>query len=146
MKVIFTLFFLFLFGCAQQPLVKQTMSGYPEGVFKNMTVEAAKSRVIDGCTQRGIFVQEVNSNQVVCSKSLEGGDAVLTKLMIGNSYSTRPDVKVRFVIYQIGQDAKVSAQQWVETQMAFGQMQRMELNENNQRNDMQQFLFSLGAR
>jgi hypothetical protein len=146
MKVIFALFFLFLSGCAQQPLVKQTMSGYPEGVFKNMSVEAAKSRIIDGCTQRGIFVQEANSNQVVCSKSLEGGDAVLAQFLIGNSYSTRPDVKIRFVIYQIGQDTKVSAQQWVETQMAFGQMRRIELNENNQKNDMQQFLFTLGAR
>jgi hypothetical protein len=66
-------------------------------------------------------------------------------MLIGNSYSTTPDQKVKFTIYQSGRNVKVSARQWIETQMAFGQMQRQELNSNNQFNDLQRMLYSIGG-
>ncbi|MCL4315343.1 MAG: hypothetical protein M1527_00435 [Gammaproteobacteria bacterium] len=137
---------LALTACApQQALLKSTVSGYPEGSFSNSTVEVVRSKLIDGCSSRGILVQEAAGNQVVCGKTMDGGDAVLAQMLVGNSYSTTPERKIRFVIYQSGSDVKVSAQQWIESQMAFGQVRRQELNSNNQKNDIQQFLFSLGA-
>ena len=137
---------LVLTACAhQQALLKSTSSGYPEGIFPNSNVEAVRSKLIDGCSSKGILVQETNGNQVVCGKTMEGGDAVLAQMIVGNSYSTTPERKIRFVIYQSGTDVRVTAQQWMESQMAFGQIRRQELNSNNQKNNVQQLLFSLGA-
>lgn len=137
---------LVLPACApQQALLKPTPSGYPEGIFSNSNIEAVRSKLIDGCSSKGILVQEASGSQVVCGKTMEGGDAVLAQMLVGNSYSTTPERKIRFVIYQSGTDVRVTAQQWIESQMAFGQVRRQELNSNNQKNDIQQFLFSLGA-
>jgi hypothetical protein len=144
--VIASTFALLLSACApQQALLKPTTSGYPEGIFSNASVDSVRSKLIDGCSSRGILVQEASGNQVVCGKTMEGGDAVLAQMLVGNSYSTTPERKIRFIIYQIGSDVKVTAQQWIESQMAMGQVRRLELNGNNHKNDIQQFLFSLGA-
>ena len=75
---------------------------------------------------KGILVQEASGNQVVCGKTMEGGDAVLAQLIVGNSYSTTPERKFRFIIYQSGADVKVTAQELIESQMAFAQMQKHE--------------------
>ncbi len=76
---------------------------------------------------------------------MDGQDGVWAQMLIGNSSSTTPERKVRFILYQVGKDVRVTAQQWIETQMARGQTQRMELNENSHRNNMQQFLNFAGA-
>ncbi len=76
---------------------------------------------------------------------MKGSDAVLAQMAIGNSYSTTPQRKIRFTIYKIENDIKVVAQEWIESQMAFGQINIQELKSNNQRNSVQNFLFSLGA-
>lgn len=145
-RIVASLVLVGLTACApQQALIKQTSSGYPEGVFQNTTLDAVRSRLIEGCSSRGVLVQEASGNQVVCGKTMEGGDAVLAQMLVGNSYSTTPDRKIRFIMYQSGADVRVTAQQWIESQMAFGQVRRQELNGNNHRNDIQQFLFSLGA-
>lgn len=145
-KLVLVSIILVVVGCAaQQTLIKPTASGYPEGSFSNTSVEEVRSKLIDGCSSRGIFVQDTVGNQVVCGKTMEGMDAVLGSLVVGNKYSTTPERKIRFVIFQSGADVKVTAQQWIESQMAFGQIRRQELKNNNHNNDVQQFLFSLGA-
>ncbi|WP_199866037.1 hypothetical protein [Acidovorax sp. GW101-3H11] len=137
---------LFLTACATQPpLVKQTASGYPEGTFVNTSLDDARSKIIGACSAKGVLVQEANGNQVLCGKTMDGQDGVWAQMLIGNSSSTTPERKVRFILYQVGKDVRVTAQQWIETQMARGQTQRMELNENSHRNNMQQFLNFAGA-
>lgn len=137
---------LLLSACApQQALLKATSSGYPEGVFSNATIASVRSKIIDGCSSMGVLVQEAGGNQVVCGKAMDGSEAVLARMIVGNSYSTTPERKIRFVIFQSGSSVKVTAQQWIESQMAMGQVRREELNNNNQKNNVQQFLFSLGA-
>jgi len=144
--VLFLVISVLLFGCAaQQPLIKPTQSGYPEGLFKNTDVDTVRSKIMDACVSRGLMVIESTANQIVCGKTMEGGQAVLAQMLVGNSYSTTPQQKVRFIIYQMGSDVKVTAQQWIESQMAFGQTRTQELKGNNQVNDIQNFLFSLGA-
>lgn len=135
-----------LTGCVtQEPgLLKPTTSGYPEETLAGTSVEQVKARIMDVCASRGVLVQETGSNHVVCGRTMTGGDAVLAQFLIGNSYSTTPERKVRFTIIQMGQNVRVTAQQWIETQMAFGQMRRTELNGNAQRNDIQRMLMSLG--
>lgn len=127
-------------------LKKETPSGHPEAVFPRTTVEVVKSKLMQGCTAKGVLVQDVQSNSVVCGKTMTGSDAMLATLTMGNSYSTTPERKVRFMIFKDGDDVKVTAQQWMELQMAFGQVRKQDLNTNKQRNEMQDFLEKLGAK
>jgi len=140
------LLLMLLIGCAaQQPLVKQTSSRHPEGLFRNADIENVRNKIIEACSLKGVMILEASDNQVVCGKELSGWNAVLARMAVGNSYSSTPQQKVRFVLYQSGVDTKVVAYQWLETQMAFGQVRKQELNSNNQSNDIQKLLFSLGA-
>lgn len=135
-----------LAGCApQQALLKQTASGNPEGRFANTTLEEVKNKLVSTCASGGLTVYDASPNQVVCGQTMTGQEAVWAQLLIGNSYSTTPERKVRFTSYQSGQDVIVTGGQWIETQMAFGQMKRVEMNSNNQKNDLQQLLIRLGA-
>jgi len=129
----------------QQALIKQTASGYPEGVFPDSTIEVVRSKIFEGCSSRGIPIQDTSGNQVVCGKTMEGGEAIMAQMLIGNSYSTTPELKVRFIIYQLDSNVKVTAQQWIESQMAYGQVRRIELNANHHKNDLQNFLSTMGA-
>ena len=146
MKVVLMFAILALIGCAaQQPLIKQTQSGYPEGIFRGADIEQVRGKLMDGCVSRGYIIYDSTSNHVICGKTMEGGQAALAQMLVGNSYSTTPHQKIRFIVYKTGTDIKVTAQQWIETQMAFGQVRTQELKRNNQINDIQNYLFSLGA-
>ena len=145
-KTILIIFIFLVIGCApQKPLIKATQSGYPEGIFQDTTTEEVKNKIIECCVSKGLMVLESSSNQIFCGKTMQGQEAVFAQMLIGNSYSTTPEKKIRFIIYEIGNNVKVTAQEWIETQMAFGQVKRQELNSNNQKNDIQNFLFSIGA-
>lgn len=146
-RLIATLMTLALTACATPiDLKKETASGYPEGVFPRTTVETVKSKLMQGCSAKGVLVQDVQSNSVVCGKTMTGSDAMLATLTMGDSYSTTPERKVRFMIFKDGDNVKVTAQQWMELQMAFGQIRKQDLNANKQRNEMQDFLEQLGAK
>jgi hypothetical protein len=133
-------------ACApQQPLIKATPSGNAEGTIQNVTVEDASNRVIALCNASGLGVYDATPQRVLCGKVLTGGDAVLASLAIGNSYSTPPEQKVQFIIFRDGSGVKITTQQWIETQMAFGQTRRSELKANHQVNDLQRALNSIGA-
>ncbi|MCW7764323.1 hypothetical protein [Photorhabdus luminescens] len=133
-----------LSGCANNiPLKKQTQSGKPEGVYTNTTKEAVRDSLVAYCNEKGFMVVESSASSVLCSKETEGGSAILTQLMIGNSYSTTPVGKIRFTIGSVNNSIKVWADMWVETQMAMGQMRQMPITDNKSRNAVQEKLDSL---
>lgn len=135
---------VFVTGCASQvPLKKQTASGKPEGFYQNTDKEKVKDALVNFCNNKGLMIFGADNSTVICGKQQEGGNAILTQALIGNSYSTPPVVKVRFSISQINNDVKVWADMWVETQMAMGQMQQMQDNSNESRNVIQQRLDEL---
>jgi len=141
-----TLFLTFLAGCAaQEPLVKQTASGYPEGIFRNSTLEDVQSKIVGKCAQAGLMVFDSSSTQVVCGKTMDGMQGVFTQALMGNRYSTTPERKARFILYKQDSDVVATARSWVETQMAFGQMQKQEIKNNDSINEIQNMFFSLGA-
>lgn len=136
----------FLCGCVrQEALLKPTASGYAEGIFRGSSVDQVKGGLIECCEGFGAMLYEDGPNRLEFERPCEGGDALLATFLIGNSYSTPPMDRLRFSIYQRGDNVKVTAQEWIETQMAFGQIRKMELRGNNQRNAIQRMLFSLGA-
>lgn len=138
---------LLLSGCvAQQPRIKETNSGYPEAIFAKSSLAKVRNKLIEVCDTHGIPVLDSNENSVTCGKEMTGSDAVLGQMLIGNSYSTTPIQKIKFTLYQVSKGVKVSARQWFETQMAFGQMQQQEMNGNNQFNSVQNMLTSIGGK
>ena len=133
-------------GCVEQQAASyQTPSGRPEVLFAGMEVNQASERLVGLCADKGILVQQVTPNQVTCGGTMTGGDAALAQMVIGNSYSTTPSQYVQFTMFPYQGGTRVQAQQWVETQMAFGQVNRAELNSGNQFNAILQGLMSVGA-
>ncbi|MHB9319094.1 hypothetical protein ACP3TG_08250 [Phytobacter diazotrophicus] len=131
-------------GCAgQAPLKKQTASGKPEAVYKNTQKSQVKDWITELCSSTGFMISESTDNTITCGKQQEGGQAILSQALIGNAYSTTPVSKTRFTLAQINSDTKVWADMWVETQMAFGQMQQVPITNNNVRNQVQDALDQL---
>jgi hypothetical protein len=60
------------------------------------------------CISRGVLVQESTPQLLVCGKTMSGSDAMLATLMVGNSYSTTPERKVRFTIFQLGPNVRLT--------------------------------------
>jgi hypothetical protein len=138
---------MLLAGCAQQPpLINATASGHPEGTFEGAPLDVVRNKLIGACSRAGLNVGDIGSNQVICEKTMGGTASMLTQLMIGNSYSTTPTQKVRFILYEEGGSVHVTANEWVETQMAFGQVRTVELTGAAQQNEVQQMLYNIGAR
>lgn len=137
----------FLLGCAAPvERMAQTPSGRPEVVFSTRSAAAVSEKLVGLCASKGILVQKSASNEVVCGGTMTGGDAVLAQILIGNSYSTTPERYVRFTIFPYQGKTRVQAYQWVETQMAFGQVNKNELNGNAQFNDILKALMSAGGK
>jgi hypothetical protein len=110
------------------PPAQALSASYPQATFKGQTSQAVAGKLAGMCAQRGWAVTEVNSNAVVCKGEMGAMQSALTQLFVGNSYSTKPDMFIRFTIYGDGEATHVQAFQWIETTMAFGQKRTVELN------------------
>lgn len=135
-----------LAGCAAPPaLIRETASGFPEAVFTGSGVDETKAAIMNGCLSNGIAVDDTGTNHVVCAREMQGGQAVALQLAIGNGYSTTPVAKMRFTLIPSGDDTRVTARSWAETQMAMGQVRSVEFNGHADRNTVQAFLSSIGG-
>jgi hypothetical protein len=135
-----------LSGCAAQPpRVKETASGKPEGVFRNTSIEDARSKIINQCANKGLSVEESSGSQVICSKEMEGTQATFMQMALSNSYSTTPQVKARFVFSKNGADTRVICFPWYESIMPLGQVKTMEAKSNADFNGLMSFLSNAGA-
>jgi len=145
-KLLVTTSLLVLAACQTVQPIKTTASGRPEAVFAGETSESVSNKIAAGCMSKGLLIKESSSSMVVCGKTMEGGEAVLAQMLVGNSYSTTPEKSIRFNIVSYDGSVRVAAYQWFESQMAFGQVNRQELNSGNHFNDVQNFLYSLGGK
>lgn len=74
-------------------------------------------------------------------KQIDGGRAIATQLLIGNSYSTPPQDEVNFVLTKYNGKVKIFANMAVSTQTAFGQNRKIQMRDNNAFfNEIQSFL------
>lgn len=139
---------LALAGCTapQKPLLKQTASGNPEGRFTNSSTDQVKNKLVGVCATGGLTVYEASSNQIVCGKLMTGQTAAYAQLIIGNAHSSPPERRVQFTFFQSGPDVTVIGTQWVQTQLALGQVKRVDLDTNGHNNELQEFLGQLGAK
>lgn len=114
-------------------------------VFGYTTLNDAVAQVQSKCMDKGWMVSSQTTNQVVCEIPMGIFQAALTQMLVGNSYSTTPEMFTRFSLAQVGDHTRVQTQTWAETQMAFGQMQQQAYSDDGTYNNMLGFLAESGA-
>lgn len=108
------------------------------------TPEEISSRLAGACADRGGSVVEQDNFHVLCQKTADGLKGAMAQVLVGNAYSTTPEVKVRFSIIK-GPQTRVIASQWLETQMAFGQIRKVDLNNRKQHASLESLLAGIGG-
>jgi hypothetical protein len=99
----------------------------------------------DLCIRRNIMIIEQDERHVVCSQEMGGLKGAFAQILIGNSYSTTPTLNLRFSLSKTRDYTVVQATQWVETQMAFGQVRREGVNGGKSRRHLQEALLGAGG-
>lgn len=107
--------------------------------------EDVGARLANLCIDRNALVIEQSSHHVLCSRATSGFDGALARVIVGNTYSTQPELKFRFSLVQDRGSVRVQAVQWLETQMAFGQVRRSELDGRRHRSDFRRVLIDAGG-
>ena len=97
-------------------------------VFFPKAVSNVSERIAGLCFDRNSTVIEQTPTHVLCSRSIDGLQSAVAQVLIGNSYSTPLVLKFRFAIVRSEQYTRVQASQWIETQMAFGQIRAVPLD------------------
>lgn len=130
--VFLSLFFITLSGCAMPPQrIAQTPSGRPEIILNTTDVDLVKATIINEMQVADFFLQDDSKYRLVFTKQLEGNQGIMAQLVIGNSYSTTPVAEVSFNLSKVGSTIKVIEFSSISTQMAFGQVNRMDMKNNN---------------
>lgn len=135
---------LFLTACATGTPVN-TPSGWPEALFDTNNKPEVLDRIANGCADRGLYVTSQTSTHVMCERTMDDLGGVFAQALLGNSYSTTPQMRVRFSAFQAGDKVRVQAHPWIETQMALGQVQRADIRTGKTASDIQAFLTRLAA-
>lgn len=97
------------------------------------------------CADRNATVIEQDDRHVLCQREVGGGKGILAQVFLGNSSSTSPQLTIRFSILRDGKSVRVQASQWVELQMAGGQVRKMDLRNQKQDAQLQDLLIAQGA-
>lgn len=136
-----------LVGCASGPAARySTPSGRAEAVFRETTTTEVNGRIQNECMRRSHFVVEASDFNVRCQMQLNSMQSMAVQLAIGNSYSTRPAAFLDFRLAPMQNDVRVSARSWAQTQMAFGQVNTMALDNTAMLNEvMDMLIISLGG-
>src|SRR5207237_10483900 len=80
-----------------------------------------------------------------CQVPFGGFKQALAGALLGNSYSTPPNVYAAFSMAQVGSNVRVQARAWMETQMAFGQVRTMQYDDSKSKTGLMSFLTAAGA-
>lgn len=122
-----------------------TPGGRGEAIF-DKPVDDTLSTLSNLCMNKGWSITTSTTSQLTCEIQLSMGQSIMGQLLMGNSYSTPPRQFVQFSIGEIGASSRVQVSQWVELQMAFGQVRRNEINTPAAINSEISFLLEAGAR
>ncbi|MFY0186137.1 PDZ domain-containing protein [Stenotrophomonas rhizophila] len=143
--LIFLLGFTVLpFSAAGSQLFAVTPSGTPEAVFSSKA-SVAVSRLSSKCMDVQWTVVSSSNTEVVCESPLSTGQSIMGQMLLGNSYSTPPRRFFRFNVSELSGFSRVQVSGWMETQMAFGQIQRAPFSGADFHNSIMNFLISAGG-
>ncbi|MDX5984677.1 hypothetical protein [Sphingomonas echinoides] len=97
------------------------------------------------CADRQAAVVEQDEHHVLCQREVSGAKGIFAQVLLGNSYSTSPQLNIRFALLRDRKSVRVQASQWIELQMAGGQTRRTPLNNREQEDQLLNLLVGLGA-
>lgn len=117
----------------------------PQYVYFAEAPSDALGKIAGRCMDRNLTVTESDDRHVVCIQTVSGFKGALAQVLIGNSYSTTPTVNIRFQAIAVPGGSRVQFSQWIETQMAFGQVRRVEMDGRKQIQETLNSLYGLGA-
>lgn len=135
---------LLLTACATGTPIN-TPSGWPEALFDTSDKTQVLDRIANGCADKGLYVTGQSGTNVMCERTMDDLGGVFAQALLGNSYSTTPQMKVRFSAFQTGDKVRVQAHPWIETQMALGQTNRADIKSGQTVSEIQEFLTMLAA-
>lgn len=115
----------------------------PEALFSG-SIQEVHAKIIELCSRSDAPPVEVTSNMVVC-QGRAGFGLALAHALFTPRYSSAPSQRVSFVIYQSGEKTKVSVSGWIESQTAFGQVNRSEMNSATEKRAFRRMLESIGG-
>jgi hypothetical protein len=106
-----------LTGCAGMAPVPEPANALL--VVPHTTITAARATALADLETRGKVV-DITDSSLTVEKELEGGQAILAQLAMGNAYSSTPVGRLKLTYVQMGDDVKVYGNAWVQTQMPTG--------------------------
>jgi hypothetical protein len=121
-------------GCASAPeRIADTPSGWPQVTISSDDTQYIQSWIINRMTNKGWSLDSQSNNGLKFTKTADTSSVktVLLQAMIGNSYSTTPKLETNYSIASLGDSTNVVAQAFVSTQMAMGQVNRIDFKNNN---------------
>lgn len=137
---VLTILTLLVSGCAS-PKIASTESGRPEVFINTKNTDAIKSAIISWATTAGYKIENDSPYRLSFTGSTTDMEAVATKMAIGNSYSSQPVKTLGFTFANINDGVRVVADGAVSTQMAFGQVNQMDISRGSRWfNDIQSML------
>lgn len=116
----------------------------PTAWFTQEPAEVA-NLLANKCVDRSGAVVEQDAFHVLCVRQMSGSQGILAQALLGNAYSTTPEVRLRFAVMKDGAATRVQASQWVEVQMALGQVRRTEMNGKKQNASLVALLTEAGG-
>jgi hypothetical protein len=122
-----------------------TPSGTTEAIFDKALPDTIAT-LGSYCIDRGWSVTNTTTNQVTCEIPMSMGQSILGQALMGNSYSTPPRQFVQFMAAQVGPASRVQVQNWMELQMAFGQVRRTDFTGPTFHNNAMGMLINAGGR
>lgn len=114
------------------------------GYFDVDRAEASSMLAAD-CIGRGLAVIEQTDTQVVCQIEMSGMSGIGAQLLLGNAHSTTPVATVRYALAKAKHYTIVQASAWMETQMAFGQTRRQQMDGKKPTRQLRDALARVGA-
>ncbi len=122
-----------------------TPSAKPEMNFSGNAAQTS-SALASKCMDASWRVVKSSPEEVTCEAPLTAGRSMVTQLLLGNSYSTPPRRFFRFNIVEGNGISRVQSSGWVETQMPFGQVQRVDFDNAEFHNSIMNFLGGSGGK
>ena len=132
---------------ASQPLLKETASGYPEGVFANRPLKDVMDGLEESCIERDYEVVAVEEALVTCEAPLPWplpGMGALYSIMTA-PMAPKQVWEINFVASVEGDDVHVTAKNSFEQIFITGEERSTRPDNNDAYNRIQEWLFSLGA-
>jgi hypothetical protein len=122
-----------------------TPSGTPEMLFSGKALEVV-GELSSKCMDAHWKVINASGNEVVCEAPLSMGQSTMGQMLLGNSYSTAPRRFFRFNVVEIAGVSRVQASGWMETQMPFGQVKRVDFSGADFHNNVMGFMGAAGGK